>query len=416
MYRSTLLALLASTIMNSSAAALASEETADPYQGNLLGSMGGLRNNLSNHGIDLALEYKADFWSVASGGNDRGQNYLDNLDIVFDIDNEKLIGLNGNKARIYFLNNNGTEPNAKRVGSVQGIDNIEVGTQTFKLYEAWVEQSFFSDRLSVLLGLHDLNSEFDVTDLTANFIKPTMQIGQSFAQSGQNGPSIFPTTGLAGRIKLAPTEETYISAAVFEGIPGNPNKPNGTHINLSDDEGMLLIAEAGITPNTPKDAESRFNKFAIGGWSYTKHMDDLVDVDTNGDAMQRRMHGAYFLSSYQFYNEGSNTLGAFFRGGIADGDTAQVDWDCELGVVANGWLRANSEIGIGLSQSHNSDKYVQSASGPVDRNEYSYELYYRDEIIPGLSMQPDFQYVVNPGTDQATKNAAIFGMRIDLNL
>lgn len=408
------------TAMSIAVSAYAAEDAKDPYEDSLLGHWGGLRDKMSNVGIEPTIEYKADIWSVTSGGKRHDTVFNDNLDIKFEIDNEKLLGIKGNRAMISFLNNNGGEPNAHGVGSVQGIDNIETSTNTFKLYELWSEQSFFNDKLAVLLGVHDLNSEFDVTDMSANFLKPTMQIGQAFAQSGKNGPSIFPNTSLAARVKVKPTQNTYLSAAAFDGVPGNPDKPHGTHIELHKKDGLLLISEAGITPKAPEGTDGEPNKLAIGGWTYTEKADDLVDVDGSGNPTKKRSAGAYMLSSYQFYTntKTNKNAGAFFRAGIADSDTVQVDWDYELGLVGRGWVptRADGEIGVGMSQSHNGDKYMQSVSGAADRNEYSYELYYRDTVVNGLSVQPDLQYVVNPGTDQVTKDATVVGIRFDVNL
>ena len=188
-------------LLSTAPAAFATEAEKDPYADNLLNNWGGARTKLADKGIDITVEYKADVWNLAAGGLKKGSNYIDNLDVKFALDGEKLFGLKGNKALVYFINNNGSSPNASRVGSAQGIDNIEVATNAFKLYELWDEQSFLDDKLSILVGLHDLNSEFMVNDMTANFIKPTLQVNQEFAQSGKNGPSIFPTTSLAARVK-----------------------------------------------------------------------------------------------------------------------------------------------------------------------------------------------------------------------
>ncbi|MEI7670073.1 MAG: carbohydrate porin [Pseudomonadota bacterium] len=410
--------LLAIPLISLATTSLATEIAKDPFEDNLFGHWGGLRDKLSNAGIDTIIEYKADAWSNTSGGIKRGNSYLDNLDVKFAIDGEKLFGIEGNKAMIYFLNNNGGRPNARQVGSNQAIDNIETGVSTAKLYEAWVEQSFLNKKLSVLVGLHDLNSEFIMTDMSANFIKPVMQVSQSFAQSGENGPSIFPTTSLAARVKFTPTEESYFSVAAFDGVAGNTSHPYATRIDFNHNDGLLLVSELRITPKAA-DSESSPNKFAIGAWTYTEKMDDLVDLDSNGNPVQKRMEGAYFLSSYQVYHnkEAGHDIGLFLRAGIADGDTAQVDWDYTAGIVANGWMptRSDSEIGLGIAQAHNSNTYVTSVSGVADANEYSYELYYRDKICNGISVQPDLQYIVNPGTDKVAKDATVIGIRFDVN-
>lgn len=173
----------------------------DPFADNLLGDVGGMRRDLLKNGVDVVLEYKSDALRNVSGGIKRGDSYLDNLDVKFSLDGEKLFGIEGNKSLIYFLNNDGGKPNARQVGSLQGIDNIEVTNTGPRLYEAWTEQSFFSQKLAILLGMHDLNTEFLAPDVSANFNIPALQIGQAFAQTGRNGPSIFPYAGLAARIK-----------------------------------------------------------------------------------------------------------------------------------------------------------------------------------------------------------------------
>ncbi len=407
-------AILLSTV---SVSAFAAEEAKDPYADSLLGNWGGVRTKLANAGIDTTVEYKADLWRVAEGGMKRSGSYLDNLDVKFELDGEKLFGLKGNKSLIYFINNNGGRPNAREVGSVQGIDNIETVKSTAKLYEAWTEQSMFNDKVAVLVGLHDLNSEFMASDGTTNFIKPVMQVGQTLAQTGQNGPSIFPTTSVAARVKFIPTEATYVSAAIFDGVPGHVNHPYATRVDFQKNDGALLIAEAGWTPKVT-GSDDATHKLAFGAWTYTKKFDDVVDVDAAGDPVKHRSQGFYALSNCQFYTDKASgrTLNVFLRGGVADGDTARMKWDYEVGFVGNGWVpkRPDGEIGIGLAQAHTGSKYIRS-DATADRNEYSTELYYRDKVYSGISLQPDLQYIVNPSSDRNLKNATVVGMRVDIN-
>lgn len=199
--------------------------------------------------------------------------------------------------------------------------------------------------------------------------------------------------------------------------PGNPDHPYATRVDYEKGDGLLLIGEAGYTPKIP-DHDDGMTKLALGAWRYTQRVDDLVDLDGNGNPVKRHQQGAYLLTSCQFYKDkDARALGGFFRATIADGDTAQVKWTHETGLLANGWVptRPDGEIGIGVAQAHNGSKYKQSVSGVADSNEYSWELYYRDTVWRGVTVQPDVQYIVNPGTDTVTKNATVFGMRVDVN-
>jgi porin len=265
--------------------------------------------------------------------------------------------------------------------------------------------------------LHDLNTEFLAPDASANFLKPVMQVGQPLAQTGKNGPSIFPNAGLAARLKYTPTEVTYLSAAIFDGVPGNTAHPYASRVDLHKGDGGLLVAEAGWTPQAHDDDMP--HKIAVGTWAYTNRADDLVDLNSAGNPVKRRARGAYFLSHCQFYNdpEKGRALTAFFRSEIGDGDTAPVKWSYETGLVGSGWMptRPSSEIGIGIAQAHAGSKYIRSVAGVADKDEYSMELYYRDTVYRGVRLQPDVQYIVNPGIDTVTRNSTVIGIRTDIN-
>jgi porin len=414
--------LAATTILSAalSGAAFAADGGSDAYSDKLLGDVGGVRSALAEKGVTMDVDYNGTFWNVGSGGINTGNNYLDNLNVVFDVDGSKAYGLSGNTLHVNFLNNFGGKPNEKRIGSAEGIDNTETGTNTAKLYEFWVQQEFLDSKASALVGLYDLNSEFFYTDMSANFLKPTFETGQELAQSGQNGPSVFPNTSLAARLKYNPTDDTYVQAVILDGVPGDPNRPHGTHIDLRERDGVLTVAEVGYTPDATDDGA--FNKFAIGAWQYSKSFDDLVDVDGAGDPRKRASEGIYGLATYRFYEDEATkrALGAFVRGGVGDADTAQVEYSYTAGLVANGWVpsREEAEIGVGISQSINGDKYRQSvvaAGGRADRSETGFEAYYRDVIYRGISIQPDVQYIVNPGSDPALDNAFITGVRLGIS-
>src|SRR5262249_4533294 len=133
---------------------------------------GGPRKTLSDHGIDLALIYKGEVNRNFSGGIKQATNYLGNMDFRVSIDGEKLAGWKGGSAFFYIWGDHGGDP-SKNVGDAQVTSNIETAVNTVKLYEAWVQQLAFEDRVSILFGLHDLNSEFYSTDTTALFFNST---------------------------------------------------------------------------------------------------------------------------------------------------------------------------------------------------------------------------------------------------
>lgn len=382
----------------------------------LTGDWGGARSSLANSGVTVDIVYKFDVMANADGGIDEGARALDNLDVIFSLDGEKLLGAKGASGRIYLLNNNGRRPDASLVGSAQGIDNIEVAEPTGKLYEAWLQQNLFDDRLSVLGGLYDLNSEFYVTDSSGLFIHSTYGIGTDFAQSGLNGPSIFPSTSLGVRVKIQPAQKLYLQAAVFDGAPGSPDDLDGAQIEFNSGEGALFVAEMGFTPG----GETPNGKLALGAWVYSDKFPDQIDVDANGNPLKQRSQGVYLIGERKIFTPAGGEdkgLSIFGRFGVAGDQVNQFDYAWSAGLVYTGLIpsRDAGQLGLGVGGAHNSSKFNAAsvaAATPVDHAETAIELTYSDNLTPWFSIQPDIQYIINPGANPALVNAVVTGVRM----
>lgn len=363
-------------------AAISSSAYANNYQGNLTGDWAGNRTTLSDAGIEFEAVYTADFMSNLSGGIRQGSDYMGNLDITATFDGEKLYGVEGQTIFLYFLNNHGGTFDATNVGSVQGLNNIETGRpHTSKLYEAWIQQNFWDDELSFLAGLYDLNSEFYVTESSGLFLNSTFGIGTEMAQSGANGPSIFPTTSVAFRAKWQPNDRAYLMGAVLDGVSGDPGDPRGTQISLGHGDGELYAVEGGYTFD--------FARLALGGWYYTAKAADLNTASTHHN------NGIYAMAEKEVFDGGT----AFARFGVANEDVNQSDYAWAAGLLIEQPIasREDSQLGIAVSGAHNSDPFKQANPG-VDSSEVGFELTYSDQLTPWLRIQPDVQYTINPGT------------------
>jgi porin len=394
------------------AVASPAEAPADSKDGTLTGDWGGLRTALSKKGIDTEIVYKFDVLRNTSGGAEIGTESLNNLDVKFFLDGEKLFGSPGTTALIYFLNNNGGQPGATLVDNVEGVDNIEVQNTVGKLYEAWIQQNSSGDRLSVLAGLHDLNSEFYVTDTSGLFIRPTFGIGTDMSQSGRNGPSIFPVTSACVRVKVRPGRNYYVQAAAFDGVPGDPDNPRGTHLYFKHGDGYLIVGEAAYLPGE----QATNGKLGFGLWKYTKKFDDFVDFDSAGNPVQRRSDGLYVLGERQIYQAPGHDdqgLKIFVRFGVANGDVNRFDYAWSAGTVYTGLFgRDKGQLGLAVEGAHTSIKYRESVgTANANASTMAYELAYSDNLTPWLAVQPDVQYIVNPDTNPALRNALVVGTR-----
>ncbi len=363
----------------------------------LTGDWGGLRKNWDQHGVGVAVVYKGDFFRNFSGGVQSKNSYLDNLDLKVSIDAEKAFGLKGLSFFVYGLGNSGAKRGGTPgvyAGAVQGVDNIETTNDDFKLYEFWAQYTFEAEHLSVLVGLHDLNSEFYVTDSSNLMLNPSHGIGYEISQSGASGPSIFPYAAPALRLRLEPSKRIYVQSGIFNG-PSAENSTNGSHFEINARDGFLLINEVGIS-----GTEESPYKLGLGYWSYTKTFDSLKDASPVNSS------GAYVLGDRSF----DSHLSAFIRYGMASSESFDGKDNLGLGVVYKGVLpfRPDDRLGLGMTRVTPTDE--------SQKPETQFEATYRFEAMKGVAVQPDFQYITHPGYSGTVPNALLGALRLELSL
>ncbi len=91
------------------------------------------------------------------------------------------------------------------------------------------------------------------------------------------------------------------------------------------------------------------------------------------------------------------------------------------GLVYRGLIpgRNEDEIGVGVAAALNGSHFrraQQRAETPVDHAEITLEMSYAINVRPEIVIQPDVQYIINPGTDPGVRNALVIGARLQLNL
>jgi porin len=357
------------------------------------------------------ITYTADVAGTVRGGTAHAGRALDNLDVIVDGDLDKLVGWRGATVHGYLLNNSGGAPN-DLAGTLQGVDNIEVGRPRARLYELWIQSKFADDHGSVLAGLYDLNSEFYSTEASGLLLAPPFGIGSEIAATGPNGPSIFPSTALAVRAKVEGGQGTYVQAAVLNAHAGTVGDPDGPSTDF--DNGALMIAEAGIGDSW---------RVAAGGWFYTERQPDLRDLDAAGDPALSKARGGYVLAEYPFVDGGETgrSVRGFARLGFSDGDTTPFSSGWQAGVLVERVFasRPDSAFSIGLEEGRLSSKQrantLDAGVTPADA-ESSIEITYSDKVAPRVALQPDLQVIRRAGGDQDARTVVVMALRMTVSL
>ncbi|MEQ1755391.1 MAG: carbohydrate porin [Micropepsaceae bacterium] len=353
---------------------------------------------------NLQLSLTGDLWSAASGGVSHDLVFLDEVDLQLSLDLEKLTGWQGASAFIYGLYTNGNSV-SELAGDFNGISNIEIGVEHVRVVEAWIDQAFDDGKGSIRAGLYDLCSEFDAGEVRALFLNSGHGSGSDFSQTGQNGPSMWPVTSLAVRVNYNFEGGYYLRGTLADGVPGNPDKPKRTTIDFQDGDGLLLAAEGGVA------MDGRL--WSLGVWTYTEQFPDLVTAENHSNA------GAYLaLEEPLLSSEAGDSfnLAGSFRVGFANSDINSLSSFFSATLVATGLIPdlPEDQIGLGLLIANAGNKF-QSSEGLSEDQEINIELTYFASLTESLTIQPDIQYVVNPGMDGSLEDAFVFGVRLSLN-
>ena len=436
------------------------------------GDLGGLRTSLSDRGVVFNFTYAADAFGVVSGGIQRGVLYNGLLDLGTDVDLETLVGWTGAHFHLNALYPHGENGSANYVGDIGTFSNLEA-YDTYRLYELWVEQDLFDDRVSLRAGQITFDSEFAVLD----------SYGGLFVHSGLGPPTAlaanlslpaYPNATPGIRVKIEPGPGFYIQAALFDGnvAPGLTPDPSsdaadstefnrhGTHWALRREEGALWAGEVGYQINQPAEdgeasptrtttdspihatstvAERRglAGSYKVG---FVYHTDDfagtydtaLTDIGSSLAPSESRNRGANYaiyanLEQEIWQEPGSETdgLGIFGHAVWMPRDRNFIDFSFEGGLHYQGPIpgRGEDAIGLGIAFLHISDEVrnaVQKsnrADGTALRRpdfEATLELTYRYQASPWLSIQPHAQYVIQPGGTGDLDNALILGIRTNI--
>lgn len=340
----------------------------------------------------LGATLTGEVWDNLEGGAATGVRYLDNVDVTAEIDGASAFGVRGLTLFGYALYDNGGAI-SELSGTSQGTSNIEA-PRAFRRYELWADQGFGAHSLRV--GFLDLNAEFDAIESAGLYLNPSHGIGPDFAQTGENGPSIFPNAALGARYRGG-AGPIVGQIAVFEGAPGDPADPARSSVAWSKDEGFLSVAEVQWVGD-------RVHKAAIGAWGY----DHRVVPSMGGDAVRGDV-GVYGFIDARIVGDGSpdgRALYGWVRVGLANAALHEIDHYEGGGLTLRAPIagRANDAAGVSVASVH-------FAEGG------------RETIVEGtaraafgrwLAVQPDAQLALHPGGDASVDPAFTVGARVEL--
>ena len=366
--------------------------------------------------VSVDARYIGDVWRNTTGGLRTGSAYLGNANLSVTVDGERSLGIDGTSFYMDVQSIHGQGVSSRLVGDAQVLSNIEAQSQ-LRLYEMWMERGFgLRAGRSLRFGLYDLNSEFDSLDTAHLFLNASSGVGPTLAQSGVNGPSIFPVTSLGGRVQWSFSPAWSARMALLDGVPGDPNHPELNRIRFGTHDGLLAISEVGY-------AGAKLHKLAVGAWGYTERFDGITpESSEEAPARTRGNRGFYVIGEGQLFAESDDSaqgLNAFMRVGTANDRLNRFKDFVGGGLVYTGALpnRPEDQLGLAISSVGNGSVYRRALAADgfgADRRETNLELTYRFGVTKWFALQTSVQHISNPDTNPTLGNAMAVGLRFEL--
>lgn len=389
----------------------------------LLGDFDGWRTRAVDRGVHFGAGYIAEVFGNLSGGRRRGAVVEGLGEVSLDLDLEKLTRYwPGAEIHSSFLLPHGRSPSGQLVGDRQTLSNIDAYDSPL-LYELWLDQTLWDERLSIRAGQLLADTEFAGSDygallLNGSFGWPAFISGNTL----NAGPTYF-RAAPGFRVRTSLAENGYLQAGLYDGdtfdsAEGNPRRNrHGIRWRLNSDQGAFAIAETGWSIHQGANASGLPGTYKLGAWLHTADFADLRDSSRSHSGN----HGFYVAADQMLWRENDaddeQGLGLFFRGGLSPEDRSAFEIAIDTGLHYRGLFpgRDDDALALGFAYVNISDdiRRAERTAGAsvLSDDELAIELTYQINLTPWLGVQPDVQWIRHPGGSGALDDALVVGLR-----
>ncbi len=356
-------------------------------------------------GLTFPISYTGEGFGNLLGGYRQGAVYDAVLNVGIQGDLDKLVDWSGGSFLVSGLYPHGASLTDKYVHDFNGVSNIDT-YDSLRLYEVWLQQEVggFSLRAGQLLT----DNEFFLSENGANFINSAFGSIPLIARNFR--APVYPVAGPGVRARWKAGETFSIQVGLYDGDVGDAvGNPHGLDWTLDARRGALALAEAAWTPR--KDGGT----YKLGAFYHTPAENEAFpEKGRISDA------GGYVVADQPLWREpGSKDAGinAFLRIGGAPAERSVVPFYGETGLTFKGLIPGRGEdiAGLGFSFTRVSSALRDAAGEPPEaHHEAVLEATYKFKASEWLTVQPDIQYLFNPGALIRQDNALAVGLQFAL--
>ena len=417
--------------------------------GGLLGDMWGLRTTLAQHGITFAVEETSEALGNVTGGIHKSLDYDGLTQAVVQVNSSRAFGYYGGTFNVSGLQLHGINLSQRNLLSLQTASGIESDRST-RLWELWYDQKLLAeDRLDIRIGQQSLDQEWMVSTNALVFVNTMFGWPMLPSADMPGGGPAYPLSAPGVRLRYRPVNAISIQLGAFSSSPFNISNaraqaigadpqqldPSGTSFPFFH-HGALLLAELQYSAPAlggmvlPGSTQPLARTYRLGVWYDTEQ---FADVRFSGDglplanpASDRSQHlhrgnlGVYGVIDQMIWRSSKDpnrTLSVFGRAmGTPFADRNLINFSANLGLVLKDpfTYRTDDSLGLAMGFTHVSSDQARADAdlaeftdtyNPARTSETFIEATYQRQVTPWLQIQPDVQYVFNPGGGIANPNA-----------
>jgi porin len=404
-----------------------------PYCGErqsyMFGDWDCLREELENEGVLFSSTYTCEVLGNPTGGMKQGARYDHSMgwDVNFDL--EKFVGMIGTQFHISGLWRAGQDLSKATIGNDLTVSNI-YGNQQFRFYFLYLEKNLLDKRLNVRIGRIAAGDDFATSPLygiyvsnAVNGVPISMPINMFF--------SVYPTATWGARAKYNINEDFYIFSGIYDGDAAVArNDMYGFDFSLRLKEGLAFAQELAYAPEKGVGPSCLPGHYKGGIYYNGATCRDLYS-DINGDSyavtqLDRKKHignyNVYVMADQMIYREKGTKddgLTALAVATVGPDSINKFPFFLMGGLIYKGLVpgRDSDLTAVQMAYAKYSDKLKeseQSVGSSPQQYEIALEFTHRINITKWFYVQPDIQYIIQPGGTGNIDDALVLGFQLGL--
>jgi porin len=412
----------------------------------------GLRTLLHNWGIDFNLDYFSEMAGNVSGGKDNfsgypkgfGQSwaYTDQALFGIDLNLEKMIGWEGGSFECYITKRSGdnlgqyTNP-----APLQLIQEVFGRGQTWRITSFWFKQTFANDLLELKLGLLNMSQEFG-----GFYAFPFENLTFTAGTTGNvAGYSMFtwPVSQWGTDLQWNVTKSLSLRIGVFAFNNYWISSHNNNFLRLDNPggtSGAVLPFEIDWKPTLHICGKDLPGLWVFTFWGNTNHEETSGAAKSVLAGAPGFNPGSKFTGDYGYSasiwqqvtapdpNRPKTGLSVFAGNTWLDPRTSFQDLQVFTGLYYWGPWSKRPYDSCGIATGYNrvsgnvrnaERQFIARHPGSgfgVQSNEFVEEIFYSFDVYHGANIQPDLQYIINPGGYRNATNIVVFGIQLSVPL